>query len=162
MKTEYLILIRFYWQHALLKNSWTLFWIIISFNLQMSKLRTYLLWQMIVTCNNFSNSFWRKNLFLRAFFHSSICKNNICPISQNFYLPRSKFHMSTLVIVVILAGIFVYLSPAHILEQRQYKKDSIHSKIILVLNFPRFSSYRIGGEKTRQCQNQNGVVLILC
>ena len=42
-----------------------------------------------------------------------------------------------------------------ILEQRQYKNDSIQSKIILILNLPRCFPYRIGGEKTRQFQNRN-------
>ena len=53
-----------------------------------------------------------------------------------------------------------------ILEQRQYKNDSIQSKIIPILKLARFSPHFIGGKKERQFQSWNyfrlnGVVLIL-
>ena len=41
------------------------------------------------------------------------------------------------------------------IEQRQYKNDSIQSKIIPVLKLLRFFPYRLGGEKARQFQNWN-------
>ena len=41
------------------------------------------------------------------------------------------------------------------LEQRQYKIDSIKSKIIPVLKLPCFFSHRKGGEKARQFQYWN-------
>ena len=40
-----------------------------------------------------------------------------------------------------------------LLEQRQYKKDSSQTKIILVLKLPRFFSHHVGDEKARQFQN---------
>ena len=80
----------------------------------------------------------------------------------------------------ILYWIFSLLSPnfkndchddhAHFfhrsLELRQYKNDTIHSKINPVLNLPRFFPRRIGDEKEWQFQNLNffrlnGVDLIL-
>ena len=42
-----------------------------------------------------------------------------------------------------------------LLEQRQYKDDSIQSEIIPILNLPRFFPSRKGGEKARQFQNWN-------
>ena len=42
---------------------------------------------------------------------------------------------------------------AKTLEQKQYKKESIQSKIILVLKLPRFFPRRKGGEKAGQFQN---------
>ena len=41
------------------------------------------------------------------------------------------------------------------LEQRQYKNDSIQSKLIPILKLPPFSPRRIGGKKARQFQNWN-------
>ena len=52
------------------------------------------------------------------------------------------------------------------LEQRQFRNDSIQSRIIPIWKLPPFYPRRIGGEKARQSQNWNyfglnGVVLIL-
>ena len=53
-----------------------------------------------------------------------------------------------------------------LLEQRQYKNDSIQSKITPILKLARFFPHCIGGEKERQFQSWNyfrlnGVLLTL-
>ena len=40
-----------------------------------------------------------------------------------------------------------------VLEQRQYKNDSIQSKIIPIFKLPHFFPCRLGGEKARQIQS---------
>ena len=43
----------------------------------------------------------------------------------------------------------------NVLEQRQYKNDSIQSELIPILNLARFFSHCLGGEKERQFQSWN-------